>query len=298
MGFMGFRKKLKKRQEKVESLVCVGLDPRPEKCPQCLRTSDGEVPFGTIFRWMAKIIDATAPYSSMYKLQRAHYESIPSGELALRAIVKYIKENYPDVPIFLDCKRGDISRTQERYKIAHFDLDGAEGINFNPYMGSDVMEGLIDEKIKETGKAIVGLCYTSNRSAREVQDLKAEDGRPFWEHIAEKILKWSQKLGITENTGLVMAAAYEYPKGSGNVFSYHLKRCREIVGDRLWFLIPGIGTQGGLVKETVESAYMGPGSIAINSSSGIIFASSDYDFAEVAAKKAKELRDEINRYIP
>ena len=296
---MGFREKLRRRQKKIKSLLCVGLDPLPEKCPQCLRTSDGEVPFGTIFRWMAEIIDATAPYSCMYKLQRAHYEAIPSGELALRAIVRYLRENYPDILIFLDCKRGDISRTQSRYRVAHFELDGVDGINFNPYMGFDVLQGLVDEKVKKQGKALVGLCYTSNPSAREIQSAILADNRKLlWEYIAEKVLEWSRRLEIQENAGLVMAAAYEYPKGSGNIFSWHLKRCREIVSDDLWFLIPGVGTQKGAPKETTENAWAGWGSMAINSSSAIIFASTGSDFAEAAGKKAKQLRDEINKYIP
>ena len=296
---MGFREKLRRRQKKIKSLLCVGLDPLPEKCPQCLRTSDGEVPFGTIFRWMAEIIDATAPYSCMYKLQRAHYEAIPSGEQALRAIVRYLRENYPDVLIFLDCKRGDISRTQSRYRVAHFELDGVDGINFNPYMGFDVLQGLVDEKVKKQGKALVGLCYTSNPSAREIQSAILADNRKLlWEYIAEKVLEWSEKLGVQENAGLVMAAAYEYPKGSGNIFSWHLKRCREIVSGDLWLLIPGVGTQRGAPKETTENAWTGWGSMAINSSSAIIFASTGSDFAEAAGKKAKQLRDEINKYIP
>ena len=296
---MGFRRKLEERQKKIKSLICVGLDPIPEKCPQCLRTSSNdEVPFGTIFRWMAEIIDATVCYTSMYKLQRAHFEAIPSGELALRAIVRYLRENYSDILIFLDCKRGDISRTQSRYRVAHFELDGVDGINFNPYMGFDVLQGLVDEKVKKQGKALVGLCYTSNPSAREIQSAILADNRKLlWEYIAEKVLEWSEKLGVQKNAGLVMAAAYEYPKGSGNIFSWHLTRCREIVGDRLWFLIPGVGTQGGAVRETVENAWAGWGSMTINSSSAIIFASDGPDFAEAAGKKAKELRDEINKYI-
>ena len=303
---MGFREKLRRRQEKIGSIVCIGLDPLPEKCPQCLRISDGEVPlsdgevpFGTIFRWMAKIVNATAPYSCMYKLQRAHYEAILSGELALRAIVRYLRENYPDVLIFLDCKRGDIGRTQARYRKAHFYLDNVDGINFNPYMGFDCISGLVDEKVKKQGKAIVGLCYTSNPAAREIQDVRLfHDGKFLWEYIAEKVLEWTEKLGIQENAGLVMAAAYESLKGSGDVFSYHLKRMREIVRDKLWFLIPGVGTQGGAIKETVENAWAGWGSMTINSSSAIIFASDGPDFAEAAAEKAKQLRDEINKYIP
>jgi orotidine-5'-phosphate decarboxylase len=91
-----------------------------------------------------------------------------------------------------------------------------------------------------------------------------------------------------------MAAAY-YPVGCGNdPMSRHLTRCREIVGDKLWFLIPGVGAQGGCVEETVRAAYCGPGSIAINSSSEIDFASAGEDFAQAAAGKAEELRDQIN----
>jgi len=294
----GFREKLKERQRKINSLVCVGLDPLPEKCPPSVLSGLPHFQDTIIIvEWMKKIIDATAPYTSMYKLQRAHYEAIPSGELALRAIVRYLKKNYPDIPIFLDCKRGDIGRTQKRYKVAHFELDQVDGINFNPYMGFDCIEALVDEEVKRQGKAIVGLCYTSNPAAREIQNVILAEGKFLWEYIAEKILEWAERLGIVENAGLVMAAAYEWPKGSGNIFSWHLKRCREIVGEKLWFLIPGVGTQSGLVKETVEAAYMGPGSIAINSSSAIIFASSGRDFAEAAGKKTKELRDQINSAI-
>ncbi|MCD6412254.1 orotidine-5'-phosphate decarboxylase [bacterium] len=299
---MGFREKLTQRQKKVKSLVCVGLDPLPEKCPQCLYPSFSEpnlyLPPEIVIRWMREIIDATAPYACMYKLQRAHYESMHFGEIILRAIVKHLKENHPDIPILLDCKRGDIGRTQARYKVAHFELDDVEGITFNPYMGFDCIEALVDEKVKDEGKAIVGVCYTSNPAAREIQDVKLINGQYLWEYIAQKILEWSEKLGISENAGLVMAAAYEFPKDSGKIFSWHLKRARTLVGNKLWFLIPGIGAQGGLVKETVEAAYAGAGSIVINSSSAIIFASDKEDFAEAAAKKAKELRDEINQYLP
>jgi orotidine-5'-phosphate decarboxylase len=196
----------------------------------------------------------------------------------------------------LDCKVGDIGRTQEQYGIAHFDLDGADGMNFSPYMGKDCIEALVMEASK--GKAIVGLCYTSNLNAREVQDVlvSTDEGlMPYWEFIAGKILKWATELNVVEDAGLVMAAAYEDPKDKGNIFSHHLTRGREIVEDKLWFLIPGIGTQGGFIKETIQTAFVGPGSIAINSSSGIIFASQEDDYAMAAASKAEELRDQIRQ---
>jgi len=238
---------------------------------------------------------ASAEFVSLYKPQKAHYEALYDagidGSWVLRKVVSHLNLHFPDIPVFLDCKRGDIGRTQERYRIAHFSVDGVDGMNFSPYMGKDCMEYLVSKD--HPGHAIVGLCYTSNSSAREVQDVKLADGRQYWEFMAETILKWAEKLGVIADAGLVMAAAFENPKGSGNIFSYHLSRGREIVGNKLWFLIPGIGTQGGFVEETVRAAFSGPGSIAINSSSGITFASAGEDFAEAAAREAKKLRDQI-----
>ena len=285
----GFREKLAERQTVINSLVCVGLDPLPEKIPACV--SPGDPLWARIVDWMKAIIDATAQYASMFKPQIAHYESIDGGVLTLQKIVKYIHDFHPDIPVFLDCKRGDIDRTQKRYAVAEFEIIGVDGMNFNPYMGKDCMEQLVDKNHPE--RAIVGLCYTSNPSAREIQDLHLVNGFPLWESIAWKTVLWANELGITKNAGLVMAAAYEKTKGSGYIYSEHLTRCREIVGDKLWFLIPGIGTQGGFITETVRAAFRGPGSIAINSSSGITDASSGTDFAEAAGAKACELRDQI-----
>jgi orotidine-5'-phosphate decarboxylase len=161
------------------------------------------------------------------------------------------------------------------------------------------MAALVDKE--NLGRALVGLCYTSNPDARQVQDLwvpgATTDGAYLWEYFAEWILQWAEELGVVENAGLVMAAAYRTKKDAREIYSRHLTRCREIVGNKLWFLIPGIGAQGGFIKETVRTAYVGPGSIAINSSSEIDFASAGPDFAEAAAKKAMELRDAINKCL-
>ena len=288
-----FREKLKARQATQKTELCVGLDPLPEKVPDCINKK-GSL-WGQVATQMIEIVDATAPYASMFKPQKAHYEAILEGQKALQAIVNHIHRKHPDIPVFLDCKRGDIDRTQQRYRIAHFDIDGVDGMNFSPYMGKDCMEQLIDKD--NLGRAIVGLCHTSNKSARETQDVKLADGRFYWEFMAETILRWAEELGVVENTGLVMAAAYEIKKGSGEIFSWHLSRVREIVGDKLWFLIPGIGTQEGFVKETVKASYRGPGSIAINSSSGITFASMGMDFAEAAGRAALELKEQIRKAV-
>lgn len=286
---LGFRAMLRARQEKTKSLVCPGLDPLPEKLPAHLRS---KAPYSAhlaidIAMWMMKTVDSTSPFACMYKIQRASWESIPNGENAMRMVIAYIHMYYADIPVFVDCKRGDIGRTQTQYRITHLEIDAADGMNFSPYMGRDCLEYLTDDN---SVQSLVGLCYTSNPSSREMQDPVLEKtGEPYWEFVAERTLNWAETLGVTGNSGLVMAAAYEKPKGSGTIYSSHLSRCREIVGDKLWFLVPGVGTQGGAIKETVKAGFAGWGSMAINSSSDIIFASAGEDFAEAAFEKARQL---------
>jgi len=290
---IGFRKALANRQWKATTLVCVGLDPLIEKLPACM-TGRGMVEANDVEEWMVEIVDTTAPFACMFKPQIAHWEAIPDGVVALKSVISHIHNNY-DIPVFLDCKRGDIARTQQQYRKACLDELGADGMNFSPYMGKDCMAALVDKE--KPGRALVGLCYTSNPDAREVQDAVLADGRQYWEFIADRTLSWAKALGVVQDAGLVMAAAYEQTKGSGKIHSKHLRLCRQIVNDDLWFLIPGVGAQKGFVAETVSAAYAGPGSIAINSSSEINFASSGEDFAEAAGKKAMELRDTINNTV-
>lgn len=295
----GFRSKLASRQTFANSLVIVGLDPVESTLPQVIVEQFGSYGIGrAVYEWMQKIVDATHPFVCMYKPNIAHWDAIPYGRIYLQELIRYIHKEYPDILVFLDCKVGDISRTQGRYAVSHLGINGADGMNFNPYMGKDCVGALAKEEIS-SGKGLVGLCYTSNPDAREIQDLPiAIDGggtSPLWEVIAAKTLRWAEELGILADTGLVMAAAYENPKKAGQVYSYHLARAREIVGGRLWFLVPGIGAQGGFVEETIHAGYIGPGSLAINSSSGIISASQEADYAEAASGKAEELRDQIRK---
>lgn len=286
-----FRQMLTARQKEINSLVCVGLDPLPEKIPAVIRQQDPDRA-GAFFLWIRDIIDATAPFASMFKPQHAHWEAVPDGVKVLRRLIAYIHRNHPSIPVVIDCKRGDIFRTQERYGHTHLTFEDADGMNYNGWMGRDVLESLIDPE--RPGRALVGLGRTSNPSSWEIQDaFLQKEGIRVWERMVELFLLWSRELGVIEDAGVVMGASHEDPDNSKNIYSRHLSRAREIVGNEMWFLIPGIGTQGGFVEETVSASFLGAGSIAINSSSKIIFASSGEDFAEAAAQKAEKLRDQI-----
>lgn len=279
-----FREALINRQKAVNSLVCVGLDPLAEKLPQKYQNDH---PRARYFNWMQDVVDKTASCTSMFKPQHAHWEALPGGVATLKHLVKYIHATYPDIPVFMDCKRGDIDRTQQQYRVAHFDIEGADGMNYNGYMGRGTLEKLIDRK--HPGRALVGLGRTSNSDAWEVQDRMGADGLTAWEFMVDRIYVWSKELGVLADAGVVMGAAHKNHNAPDGIYSAHLSRARELVGYDLWFLIPGIGTQGGFIEQTVKAAYVGPGSIAINSSSGIIF-------ADAPAGAAEELRDSVNQY--
>ena len=292
----GFREKLAKRQLVAETIVCVGLDPLEEKIPKFLLEKKGITPANAFEIQMVNIAFATAKSAMMFKPQVASWLAVPGGFEALHRTVARIHEKFPDIPVILDFKCGDIARTQKQYGVASFKVVEADGVNFSPYMGRDCMAALVDKE--NIGRALVGLCYTSNPDAREIQDLILDNDCRLWEFIAKRTLAWAKELGVVENAGLVMAAAYETVKGSGIIYSEHLVQCRRLVGDNLWYLIPGIGTQGGYISETVGTAYTSPGSIAINSSSDIDFASSGEDYAEAAGEKACELCEKTYAAIP
>ncbi|MFH1667895.1 MAG: orotidine-5'-phosphate decarboxylase [Candidatus Komeilibacteria bacterium] len=293
-----FRQMLAERQIKTSSLLCVGLDPLMEKMPVVIREVDIRtiIEQQMLFNWMTCVVDAVAPYTCMFKTNHAHWEAIVNGVHAMTEVIAYIHRKYPDIPVVMDCKRGDIGRTQERYGVAHFDHEGADGMNFTPYMGEDTVSSLA--KWGQAGRALVGVCYTSNLTAREMQDIPiGEQGIQSWDWYMQAMYRWFQKSDVLENAGLVMAAAHK-KADSNDIQSDHLKLARLRFGGDLWYLIPGVGTQGGFIEQTVEAAFSGIGSIAINCSSSILFASSGDDFAEAAALEAKKMRELMKAAIP
>lgn len=263
---------LKASWDKKNSLVCVGLDTDLEKIPEHLKTHEKPA-----FEFNKAIIDATVDFVSTFKLQYAFYAGQDIVDQLIES-VKYIKENYPEVPVILDAKRNDIGNTAAMYVKEVFDIIGADAVTITPYLGGDSLEPFLEQK----DKGIIILCRTSNPGARDLQDLEVE-GKKLYQIVAEKTVKEWNKNG---NCLLVVGATY--PE--------ELKKIRQIVGD-IPFLMPGIGAQGGEVKAAVENGKDSNGQgMIIHSARVIIYASSDRDFAESSAKKAKELRDKINKY--
>jgi orotidine-5'-phosphate decarboxylase len=280
-----FRVMLRDRQIATNSLLCVGLDPVVGKMPEVMRGTGAPTSSG-VLAWMWQIAVATSPFASMFKLQYACWSAILGGLEAMRELIARLHADYPEIPVMIDCKNGDIGRTQRHYVTAHFGLEGADGMNLNQYMGESTLASLIEPKYP--GRALLGLGRTSNPDAWKVQDAMLADGRRVWEMMVELFYGWCQAHGVTANAGVVMGAAHKDPIDPYRISAGHLANARQIVGNDLWLLIPGIGTQGGFIEETIAASYRGPGSIAINVSSEIDFASSGDDFAEASAQKARE----------
>ena len=262
--------KFKSAVIKNNSVVCVGLDADVSK-----------LPVGTDqVRFNKAIIDATHDLVCAYKPNSAFFEALgDEGVRNLKQTCDYINEKYPEIPIILDAKRADIGNTNQGYVDFAFDYLGVDAITVQPYMGGEAVQPFLDR----VDKGIIVLCRTSNDGSAEFQDLKV-DGTPLYKIVAKNV---SSNWNKNNNCMLVVGATY--PEEIAEV--------RAIVGDDMWFLIPGVGAQGGDVEKTVKSAKNSEGiGMIINSSRGIIFASSGADYAEVAHAKTVELRDEINKY--
>lgn len=269
---MSFIDKLSAAWKSNNSLVCVGLDPDPSRFPESVAGNDEE-----IFDFNKSIIDATHDLVCAYKPQIAHF-SAESAESQLESTIHYIKENYPEVPVILDAKRGDIGSTAEMYATEAFERYAADAVTVSPYLGFDSLEPFL--KYKDRG--VVLLCRTSNKGAADLQDLMV-DGVPLYEKVA---MLAAQKWNANGNCLLVVGATW--PE--------QMERIRGIVGD-MPLLVPGVGAQGGEVERLVRMGRTKAGTgLIVSSSRAILYASNGEDFAQAARHETIKLRDAINQH--
>ncbi len=257
------------------SLLCVGLDPAPEKFPTHLQGRPD-----AIFEFCKGIVDATADLVCCFKPQIAYFAA-RRAEDQLEALIAHIHERHPSVPVILDAKRGDIGNTAEQYAIEAFERYGADAVTLSPFMGFDSVQPYL----KHHGKGAFLLCRTSNPGGDDFQNqrLASVDGQPrLFEHIARLAQgPWN----TNGELGLVVGATYPA----------EIERVRALA-PTLPLLIPGVGAQGGDAVATVRAglrtdaagAITGP--VVVNSSRAILYASSGDDFAAAARQEALRTR--------
>jgi len=262
-----------------EKFLCVGLDPDLTKIPKLIQTKNITE---TIVSFNKAIIDATADLVCAFKPNSAFYEAYGvEGVEALKQTIAYIHKNYPDVPVALDAKRGDIGNTNNGYATYAFDYLQADAMTVQPYLGKDAVQPLLDRE----DKGIIILVKTSNKGSGDFQDmLVGDEKKSLYKIVAESIVKdWN----TNGNCAIVVGATY--PE--------ELKAVRKIVGD-MPILIPGIGAQGGNVADAVQAGKNKKGTgMIIATSRAILYASNGEDFVAAARKEAEKLHNEIKNNL-
>jgi len=311
-----FMELLKKRW-KGGKFVCVGLDPVEDKIPDLWpHVCDQPFPARThLMNFNQGIIDATADSVCAFKPNIAFFEAMGcKGRGVLRDAIQYIQDEHPEVPVILDAKRGDIGATNEAYAKSLFDDYGADAVTIHPYLGEEANKPFLDR----ADKGIIVLCKTSNKGAGEFQDRLTYIG---YEELAELTDKHPLPAGF-EDQWTAHVVSYDKAKKPGYLIPLYqlvalrvsrqwnkhgncclvvgatypeeLKIVRQIVGDDMPILVPGIGKQGGDLASTVKNGMTKQGGLIINSSSGIIFASNGPDFAEAARRETIKLHEAIS----
>lgn len=243
-----------------KSCLCVGLDTDLEKVPSFfLKEKD------PLFAFNKEIIEATAQYAVCYKPNTAFYECYGAdGFRQLEMTVNYIKEKYPEIMVIADAKRGDIGNTAARYAKAFFENMPCDAVTLAPYMGRDS----IDPFLQYDGKWAIILGLTSNKSSADFE---------MPGDLYKKVISTASEWGNEEK--IMFVAGATHPEMFAGI--------RAICPDH-FLLVPGVGAQGGTVKDVAAGRNAKCGLI-INSSRGIIYASKENDFAEAAARAARDL---------
>lgn len=270
-----------KRTELIEnirrkgSFLCVGLDPDMKKLPAHLLKEENP-----ILAFNKAIIDATAPYTVAYKPNLAFYESEGAkGMKALKMTVDYLRENYPDQFIIADAKRGDIGNTAAMYAHSLFETLGADAVTVAPYMGADSVTPFTAYESKWT----ILVALTSNKGYEDFEMMEDKHGH----RLFERVLFRSQRWGTPVNMMYVIGAT------RGELIADARK-----VAPRHFLLVPGVGAQGGSLEEVVRYGLLPDEcGLLVNSSRGIIYASSGEDFAEAAAAAAAKLASQMGNLL-
>jgi orotidine-5'-phosphate decarboxylase len=271
---MTFIQKLSAAWAANDSMLCVGLDPDVSRFPPQLKDRPD-----AIFAFCKAIVDATADTACAIKPQIAYFAAL-RAEDQLEALCDYIRATYPDLPIVLDAKRGDIGATAQQYAREAFERYKVDAVTLSPYMGFDSVAPYLEWK----DRGAVILCRTSNAGGSDLQFLNV-DGKPLYQHVARLV---ADKWNTNGQCALVVGAT----------FPNELAQVRSIVGD-MPLLVPGIGAQGGDIQATVESGRIAGGrGLMISSSRAILYAPMQAvdgeDFAAAARRAALQTRDEIN----
>ena len=259
---------------KKRSFLCVGLDTDIAKIPPHLLKEEDP-----LFAFNKQIIDATADFCVAYKPNLAFYETQGvAGLLALEKTIAYLRTSYPDQFIIADAKRGDIGNTSKMYAQAVFEHLQAHAITVAPYMGEDSVKPFLDYP----GCWVILLALTSNKGSADFQLLKDAQGEMLYEHVIRQSQTWASN----EQLMYVVGAT------QGEMFLEIRKHA-----PKHFLLVPGVGAQGGSLKEVAMYGMNEECGLLVNSSRAIIYADQSLSFANAARKEAAVMQKEMESYL-
>ncbi|MFW5644757.1 MAG: orotidine-5'-phosphate decarboxylase [Bacteroidota bacterium] len=258
-----------------ESYLCIGLDTDINRIPRFIL--DHEYP---VYEFNKRIIDATADLVIAYKPNLAFYESLgTAGWMSLEMTVSYLRKEYPDIFIIADAKRGDIGNTSKMYATAFFHHIDFDAITIAPYMGKDSVLPFL----QYPEKWVILLGLTSNTGAEDFQFRKLSRGKT---HLFEEVIKTATGWGTKDNLMFVIGATQ--PEW--------FRKIRKLAPDN-FFLVPGVGAQGGNLKEISRNGMNKECGLIVNSSRSIIYADVTEKFDKMARDKALEIKEEMSFYL-
>ena len=261
------KKELINQIKKKKSFLCIGLDTDIKKIPTHLLELEDP-----IFEFNKQIIDATKEFCVAYKPNIAFYESMGvSGWNSLQKTLDYIPTN---IFTIADAKRGDIGNTSSMYAKAFFENMNFDSVTVAPYMGADSVTPFL--KFKD--KWAIVLALTSNKGGLDFQKIEDKNGKQLFEQVLETSKQW----GSDENMMYVVGATR----------TEELLQIRAIVPNH-FLLVPGVGAQGGSLKDVAKYGLNSDCGLLVNSSRGIIYAGNNIDFAQKAKVEAKKLQQEM-----
>ncbi len=255
--------------KKKKSFLCVGLDSDIAKIPAHLQQVADPV-----FEFNKAVIDATAGVTIAYKPNIAFYESRGvEGWQSLEKTVIYIRQQYPEIFLIADAKRGDIGNTSQMYAKAFLETLNFDAITVAPYMGEDSVTPFL----QYPEKWVILLALTSNKGAFDFQ-FQEDKGVKLYEAVLRKSQEWGDKQNMMYVVGATKAEM--------------LRGIRDIVPDH-FLLVPGVGAQGGSLQEVAKYGMNSHCGLIVNSSRGIIFADKTEQFAVRAGEEARKLQGEM-----
>jgi orotidine 5''-phosphate decarboxylase, subfamily 2 len=247
------------------SMLCVGLDTDYAKIPECIKA--GRTLSEAVLEFNRQIIDATAAHCVAYKPNLAFYECLGTeGMRILDQTVAYLRDNHPEQFLIADAKRGDIGNTAKMYAKSLYETFDFDAVTISPYMGSETVTPFLSYP----GKYAIVVALSSNPSSADFQ-LAVKDGKPLYQVVMERMMDIS-----TPESMMFVVGATKADK---------LKEIRQFCPDN-FFLVPGVGAQGGSSEEVMANGANDKGGLLINSSRGVLYASSGEDFAQAAANAA------------